>query len=390
MPDRFIYLDHSATTPVDERVVAAMMPYFSEIYGNPSSVHQLGRKAETAIEDARDKMAKISNCRPNEIVFTSGGSEGDNLALRGVALASRQLGRGTHLITSPLEHNAISRTAQQLEGVFGLPTTFLRPDHWGNITPDMLREAIQEDTVLVSLMLANNEIGTILPIAKLAAVAHEKGAYFHTDAVQATGQLDVDVQKLGVDLLSMSAHKFYGPKGVGALFVREGVPLLPSQTGGSHESGRRSGTHNVPLIVGMATALEIAYAERDQWVPHFIDLRDHLIDGVLSIIPDVELTGERHDRLPSHASFVFKYVNGNTLLMHLDMKGMAASSGSACKTGNPAPSDVLLALGYDRDWAMGGLRLTVGRHTTHADIDYVIEVMPKVIEGVRRFSRVSD
>ncbi len=389
MPDRFIYLDHSATTPVDERVIAAMMPYFSEIYGNPSSVHRVGRKAETAMEDAREKMAKILNCRPSEIIFTSGGSEGDNLALRGVGLASKQLGRGTHLITSPLEHSAISRTAHQLEDMFGLPTTFLQPNRAGSITPDMLREAIREDTALVSLMLANNEIGTILPIAELAAVAHEKGAYFHTDAVQATGQLDVDVQKLGVDLLSMSAHKFYGPKGVGALYVREGVPLVPSQTGGSHEAGRRSGTHNVPLIVGMAAALEIAYAEYDRWIPHFTDLRDHLIEGVLAAIPDVELTGERHNRLPSHASFVFKQVNGNTLLMHLDMKGIAGSSGSACKTGNPAPSEVLLALGYDHDWAMGGLRLTVGRHTTHADIDIVLDVLPKVIEGVRRFSMAS-
>ncbi|MBI5931618.1 MAG: cysteine desulfurase [Chloroflexi bacterium] len=389
MPDRFIYLDHSATTPVDERVIAAMTPYFAEVYGNPASVHRFGRSAEKALENSREMIAKVLNCRPHEMVFTSGGSEGDNLALRGVAYAAKKQGKGTHLITSPLEHNAVGRTMQQLEDVFGLPTTFLQPDHTGNITPEMLRAAMRDDTVLVSLMLANNEIGTILPVAELARVAHEKGAYFHTDAVQAAGQLDLDVQKLGVDLLSISAHKFYGPKGVGALYVRDGTPLMPAQTGGSHEEGRRSGTHNVPLIVGMATALEIAYAEHDQWIPQFIALRDHLIDGVLTTIPDVELTGDRRNRLPSHASFVFKHVHGNTLLMHLDMKGIAASSGSACKTGNPEPSEVLLALGYDREWAMGGLRLTVGRRTTHADIDDVLEVLPKVIEGVRRFSLAS-
>lgn len=386
MPDRLIYLDYSATTPVDERVVAAMTPYFSEIYGNPSSVHRFGQNAEKALEQSRETIAKILNCHSREIVFTSCGSEGDNMALRGVTYAAKKLGKGTHLITSPLEHSAISRTAQQLEEVFGMATTFLQPDSEGNITPDMLREAMRDDTTLVSLMLANNEIGTILPIQELAAVPHEKGAYFHTDAVQATGQLEVDVQKLGVDLLSLSGHKFYGPKGVGALYVRDGVPLVPSQTGGSHEEGRRSGTHNVPLIVGMATAIEIAYAERDHWISHFAELRDRLIDGVLSTIPDVELTGNRENRLPSHTSFVFKHVNGNTLLMHLDMKGIAASSGSACKTGNPSPSSVLLALGYDQDWAMGGLRMTVGRHTTHEDVDYVLGVLPKIIEGVRKFS----
>jgi cysteine desulfurase len=267
-----------------------------------------------------------------------------------------------------------------------MPTTFLPVDSEGQISPDALRDAIRPDTVLVSLMLANNEIGTVLPIRALAEVAHEKGAYFHTDAVQAAGQLDIDVQALGVDLLSLSAHKFYGPKGVGALYIRDGVPLAPVQTGGSHEEGRRSGTHNVPLVVGLARALELAYAERAEHVAHFSALRDRLIDGVLERIPDVHLTGSRYNRLPSHASFVFKNVNGNTLLMHLDMRGIAASSGSACKTGNPEPSGVLLALGYDHSWALGGLRLTVGRQTTHDDIGYVLEVLPEVIEGVRRFS----
>lgn len=388
MPQPQIYLDHSATTPTDPRVVEAMLPYFTEIYGNPSSIHRFGRDAENAVEHARRQVAAVLHCQPREVVFTSCGTESDNLAIRGAALAMRTAGKGNHLITSPLEHSAVGKTVQQLVDYFGFDATILPVDAEGYITPDMLRAVLRPDTVLVSLMVANNEIGTILPIKALAETAHEYGAHFHTDAVQAAGQLDLNVQELGVDLLSMSGHKFYGPKGVGALYVRHGLPLVPSQSGGSHEEGRRGGTHNLPLIVGFGKALELAYAERDHHIAHYITLRDALIEGILARIPDVALTGRRDERLPSHASFVFKYVNGNTLLMHLDMKGIAASSGSACKTGNPEPSGVLLAMGYDRDWALGGLRLSVGRQTTHEDIAYVIEVLPAIIEKVRQFSLV--
>lgn len=385
MSQRSIYLDHSATTPVDERVLEAMLPYFSQTYGNPSSIHRLGQQAEAAIENSRRTIADILNCQPKEIVFTSCGSESDNLAIRGVAYAAKQNGRGNHLITNPIEHSAVSRTVHHLEILFGFDCDYLSVDHQGNITPDQLRSALRNDTVLVSLIMANNEIGTILPIADLAAVAHENRTLFHTDAVQATGQLDLDVQKLGVDLMSISGHKFYGPKGVGVLYVRENTPIEPVQTGGSHEHGLRSGTHNTPLIVGLAKALEIAYADRNAHIAHYQAMRDRLITGILDRVPDVELTGHPTNRLPSHASFVFKHVDGNMLLMHLDMKGIAASSGSACKTGNPEPSAVLLSLGYDEDWALGGLRLTVGRQTTADDIDYVLDTLPSAIETVRKF-----
>lgn len=385
---RHLYLDHSASTPVDERVLEAMLPYFGQIYGNPSSMHHFARQSEKAVENARDTVAQILNCQPKEIVFTSCGSESDNLALRGAALAAQKNGRA-HLVTSPIEHSAVSRTAQQLAEHLGCTLDFVPLQKDGSVTVAALESVLRDDTALVSLMVANNEIGTILPIAELAAAAHARGALFHSDAVQAGGQLALDVRALGVDMLSLSAHKFYGPKGVGALYVRDGVALLPSQTGGSHEEGRRAGTLNVPLIVGLGKALEIAEAERAQHTSHMQHLRDHLIDGILASVPDVELTGARQNRLPSHASFVFKHVDGNQLLIFLDNKGIAASSGSACKTGNPEPSKLLLALGYDASWALGGLRLSLGRHTTAADIDYVLEVLPQQVNNVRLFSMVA-
>lgn len=379
-----IYLDHSATTPVDDRVLEAMLPYFSQHYGNPSSIHQWGQMAEAAVERARRTIAGILNCRPHEIIFTSCGSESDNLAVRGAAVAARHAGKGRHLITQPLEHSAVGKTCRQLETYFDFDCTYLPVDSQGQITPIVLENAMRDDTTVVSLMLANNEIGTLLPIAELAAVAHERGAVFHTDAVQAGGQVALDVQALGVDMLSLSGHKFYGPKGVGVLYVREGTPLVPSQSGGSHEFGLRSGTHNVPLIVGIAKALEIADAEFETHTAHYRAMRDRLIEGVMARIPDVELTGDTQQRLPSHASFVFKYTDANMLLMQLDMRGIAASSGSACKVGNPAPSAVLQALGYDESWTLGGLRLTVGRQTTAADIDTVLAVLPEAVKAVRQ------
>lgn len=386
MAQRAVYLDHSATTPVDPRVVEAMLPYFTEIYGNPSSGHSFGRKAERAVEDARETVARVLNCQPGEIVFTGGGSESDNLALRGAAWQARRAGRGAHLLTPPIEHSAVTRTAEQLAALMGFRHTLLPVDGYGMVAPAALAAACAADTALASVMYANNEVGTVEPVAALAAAAHRHNILFHTDAVQAAGQLPLDVQALGVDLLSISAHKFYGPKGVGALYCRQGVTLVPSQSGGSHESGRRAGTHNTPFIVGLAKALEIAYDEFDANTAHYTALRDQLIDGVLRRVPNARLTGHRQQRLASHASFIFEGVDSSRLVMHLDMKGIAASGGAACKTGSPEPSGVLLAMGYSAREAISGLRLTVGRQTTEADIEYTVEALAEVIEKLYRLT----
>ncbi|MBI5669779.1 MAG: cysteine desulfurase [Chloroflexi bacterium] len=387
MPARTVYLDHSATTPTDPRVVEAMLPYFSDVYGNPSSAHRFGRDAENAVETARETVARILNCQPSEIVFTSCGSESDNLAMRGAGWTARQQGRGLHLVTTPLEHPAVGKTVQQMADLMGFERTIISVDKTGVVDVEDFANACRPGTTVASVMYANNEVGSIQPIPQLAALAHERGAWFHTDAVQAAGQLTLDVQKLGVDMLSLSAHKFYGPKGVGALYVRNGIELVPSQSGGSHEAGRRSGTHNTPLIVGLAKALAIAYDEFDAYTTHYCQMRDSLIDGVLNRVPGSQLTGHPVNRLPSHASFVFDGVDGNALLMHLDLKGVAASSASACKTGNPEPSGVLLALGYDRQTAGSSLRLTVGRQTTTEDVDYAVQTLVEAVEKVRRLNR---
>lgn len=383
-PRRTVYLDYSASTPTDPRVVEDMMPYFTEVFGNASSIHSFGRKAEQAIEEARETMARILNCQPSEIVFTSGGSESDNLAIRGAAWTARQGGRGLRLVSAPAEHPAVARTVEQLAEVMGFERTVVPLDRFGRVDVDDFANACYEGTTIASIMYASNEVGTIEPVAELAAAARERGIRFHTDAVQAAGQLPLDVETLGVDLLSLSAHKFYGPKGVGTLYVRKGVELTPAQSGGSHEGGRRAGTHNTPFIVGMAKALELAYTELDAHNAHYQTMRDQLTDGVLSAVPNAQLTGHPEQRLPSHASFIFDGVDGNTLLMHLDMNGVAASSGSACKTGSPEPSDVLLAMGYSREEALSSLRLTVGRQTTADDIEYSVAVIAKAVERLYR------
>ncbi len=377
-----VYLDHSATTPTDSRVLDAMLPYFSEVYGNASSAHSFGRKAETAVEDARESIARILGCEPSEVVFTSGGSESDNLALRGAAWARKT--RGSHLIATPIEHSAVLKTTAQLAKIMGFEQTILPVDRDGLIDAEDFAGAIRDDTTVASVMYVNNEVGTIEPIPVLAAQARARGVLFHTDAVQAAGQLTLDVNALGVDLLSISAHKFYGPKGVGALYVREGVQLEASQTGGGHEHDRRGGTLNTPGIVGMAKALEIAYAQFDEYTAHYRARRDQLIDGVLSRVPGAHLTGHPVHRLPSHASFVLEGIDANTLLIHLDLKGIAASSASACKTGNPEPSAVLLALAYPPELALGSLRLTVGRQTSEADIDYTVTTLAQTVEKLRK------
>lgn len=378
-----IYLDHAATTPVDPRVVEAMLPHFSQNYGNPSSVHAFGRQAEKALEQARRDIAAVLNCSPAEIIFTGCGSEADNLALRGGALAARRQRGAGHIITTPIEHDAVLNTARQLRNHFDFELTELPVDAEGCVDPDDVARALRPDTALVSVIYANNEIGTIEPMAEIAAICQERAIPLHTDAVQAGSQLELDVQKLGVDYLALGAHKFYGPKGVGALYVRKDSPLLPMQTGGGHEHGLRAGTQNVPYIVGMAEALKITASERANQNARFQALREKIIEGVLNTIPESALTGHRSERLPNHASFVFRGVDGNELLMHLDVAGIAASSGSACKTGDPEPSEVLLALGLSPEWALGSLRLTVGRQTTQAHVDQLLEELPGIIQKLR-------
>ncbi|MEX2161664.1 MAG: cysteine desulfurase family protein [Anaerolineales bacterium] len=378
-----IYLDYAATTPLDPRVLEAMQPYFSEDYGNPSSVHYFGQRAEAALEDVRQKLAELLKAQPGEIIFTSGGTESDNLALRGAALAAREQRGATRLLISSVEHDAVAKTAEQLAEHFGFSLELLPVDEFGMVRPSEVAQRLQTDTALVSVILGNNEIGTINPIGEIAAICRERGVLLHSDAVQSGAHLDLDVTKLGVDLLSIGAHKFYGPKGVGALYVRAGTPLLPTQTGGSHEAARRGGTPNVAYIVGMVEAFEIAQSEMEQRTRRLGELRDKLIEGILSSVQDAQLTGHRDLRLANHASFVFKGVDGNALLMLLDDAGFACSSGSACKTGDPAPSGVLLALGLAPEWALGSLRITVGTATTEADIDSLLSTLPHLVEKAR-------
>jgi cysteine desulfurase len=378
-----IYLDYAATTPLDPRVLDAMLPYFADRFGNPSSIHRWGQQAEAALESARRIVAEILGCQPDEIIFTSGGSEADNLALRGAALAERERRGANHMVTTPIEHAAVLGTLRHLRDHYGFELTVLPVDAAGRVNPTAVAASLRSTTALVSVMYASNEIGTVQPIAEIAGVCRERGVRLHTDAVQAASQLDVDVQQLGVDYLALGAHKFYGPKGVGALYARAGCPLLPMQTGGAHEQGRRAGTPNVPYIVGLAEALKLTAAERAAHNARFAGQRDRLIDGVLTTIPDSVLTGHRSERLPNHASFAFRGVDGNELLMHLDLAGIAASSGSACKTGDPEPSEVLLALGLSPEWALGSLRLTVGRATADSHVDHVLAALPSLVDRLR-------
>jgi len=378
-----IYLDYAATTPLDPRVLAAMQPYFTEDFGNPSSVHGFGQRAETALEEARGRMADLLNCQPEEILFTSGGTESDNLALRGAALAAREQRGATHLLISPVEHDAVSKTAKQLAKHFGFTLEFFPVDKFGMVQPHEVAQQLRPETALVSIILGNNEIGTINPLAEIAAICREHGVALHTDAVQSGAYIRLDTQKLGVDLLSIGAHKFYGPKGVGALYVRRATKLLPTQTGGGHEFGLRAGTPNVAYIVGMVKAFELAQTEIDQRTNRLADLRSRIIDGVLKSISDSRLTGHPDQRLANHASFIFKGVDGNALLMLLDDAGFACSSGSACKTGDPQPSEVLLAMGITPDWALGSLRVTLGINTTNEEIDSFLSALPHLVERVR-------
>lgn len=378
-----VYLDYAATTPLDPRVLEAMLPYFSDDFGNPSSVHGFGQRAEAALENARGRMAELLIAQPEEIIFTSGGSESDNLALRGAAVAARERNGKNHILISPVEHDAVAKTAAQLADLYDFQVEYLPVDEFGMVQIDWILEHLRPETALVSAILGNNEIGTINPIAEISSICHERGVLLHSDAVQSGAYVKLDVQKLGVDLLSIGAHKFYGPKGVGVLFVRKGTQLLPTQTGGGHESGFRAGTPNVAYIVGMVKAFELAQSELESRTNRLSNLRDRILKGVLESIPDSKLTGLPSQRLANHASFVFKRVDGNALLMLLDDAGFACSSGSACKTGDPKPSAVLLAIGLSPEWALGSLRVTLGIQTTDEDIDSFLTTLPQLVEKAR-------
>ncbi len=382
-----VYLDYSATTPVDPRVLDAMMPYFTGSFGNPSSVHRYGQAAEAAVESARETVASILNCRPDEIIFTSCGSESDNLALRGAAHAMREKTGANWILASRTEHPAVTKTLKNLETYEGFQVEWLGVDETGRVTPGTVSKAICSDTAVLSVMYANNEVGTINPVSEIAEICRLHHIPFHTDAVQAAAYLPVDVQALGVDMMSLGSHKFYGPKGVGVLFVRKGTPLIPHLSGGGQEFGLRAGTQNVPYIVGFAEALRLASDERAQRAAHVQPLRDKIIGTVLETIPDSRLTGDMVSRLPHHASFAFQNVDGNLLLTLLDAAGYACSSGSACKTGNPEPSEVMNAIGLSRDWGLGSLRVTLGKETQPEQVESFLSVLPGLVEKARTLAK---
>jgi cysteine desulfurase len=378
-----IYLDHNATTPVDRRVLDAMLPYLKEDFGNASSLHRFGQKAQVALEDARSQVAKMLAADEKEIVFTSGGTESDNYALKGTAYRLRDKGR--HIITSRIEHPAVLNACEHL-GQNGFEVSYISVDKYGLVDLDELKRTIRRDTILVTIMYANNEVGTIEPVAEIGKIVKEKGVLFHTDAVQAAGKLDSNVNNLGVDMLSLSGHKLYGPKGVGALYIRGGVEITPLVHGGHHESGRRAGTENVPGIVGLGKACEICLADMDGERKKLTALRDMLWDGLNSKIGDIELLGHPSKRLPGTLAVCFKYVEGESVLLNLDLAGIAVSSGSACSSGSVEPSHVLLAMSVPAEFARGAIRFSLGRGNTEEEIRRVIEVTPGILEKLRAMS----
>jgi cysteine desulfurase len=377
-----IYLDHSATTPLDRSVFEEMKPYFSSKFGNASSLHSFGREASEAVEEAREKVANVLKCKPSEVFFTSGGTEADNWALKGIVLANRK--KGKHIITSSIEHHAVLHTAQYLEKN-GCEVTYLPVDRYGFVKPEDVENAIRKDTILVSVMHANNEIGTIEPIEEIGKIARERGVYFHTDGVQSFCKIPTDVNKLGVDMFSISAHKFYGPKGVGALYIREGTKIEPLLHGGGHEKGMRSGTENTPGIVGLGAASELGMKRMAADAEKMTALRDRLIKGVLRI-KGSWLNGHPVKRLPNNAHFCFSLIEGESLILYLDEKGIAASTGSACSSKSLEPSHVLLRIGLKHEEAHGSLRLTLGRENRKEEIDYVLKVLPSEVEKLRSIS----
>ncbi len=378
---RRVYMDHAATTYVDPRVVQAMLPYFTEYFGNASSLHSFGREAKEALENSREIVAKALGASPDEIFFTSGGTESDNLAIKGVMYANRSK---KHMITSIIEHHAVLETCNNLQEM-GFEVTYLPVDRHGLVSLSQLENSLTEKTGLVTIMHANNEIGTIEPIKEIGKITREHGVYLHTDAVQSFGKIPTNVNDLNVDLLSISGHKIYGPKGVGVLYVREGVKIEPVQHGGGHERGIRSGTENVPGIVGLAKAVEISQAEMKKESERLASLRDRLIEGVLEI-DDSWLNGHPFQRLPNNCNFSFERVEGESLILRLDAKGVAASTGSACSSGSGAPSHVLTSIGLTPEQANGSLRLTLGKCNTEEDVNYVLEVLPETVSDLRKLS----
>ncbi len=381
--DDRIYLDHSATTPVDPRVLEAMLPYWSDVFGNTESSHSFGQEAAGALERARQTVADVLGCRLSEIVFTGSGTEADNLAIRGAAWAARSAGRGNHIITTPIEHHAVSHTTDQLRDRFSFSLTRVPVDQHGLVDPRDISEAIGPETILVSVVMGNNEIGTVQRMVRIGRICREQGVLFHTDAVQVPGKLPLKLDEMNVDLMALSAHKFYGPKGTGLLYVRRDTRLEPVMTGGEHERGHRPGTVNVAGAVGLAKALRLAEDERRKESLRLRSLRDSLIEGILERVADSRLTGHPRLRLPHHASFAFLGVEGESIVQGLDLEGIAASSGAACVEGEAEPSFVLNAMGLPGEWAMGSLRLTLGRSNTEDDIARTLEVLPDIVDRIR-------
>lgn len=378
-----IYMDHSATSPVDPEVFKAMKPYFTEGFGNASTLYKLGRDAKMAMETARKQVASLINAEPKEIIFTSGGTESDNIAIKGTVY--RLKNKGNHIITSNIEHPAVTETCKYLEKN-GFEVTYVPVDKEGLVHPEDVEKAITDKTVLITIMHANNEIGTIQPIAEIGKIAREHGIYFHTDAVQSVGKIPVDVKAMNVDMLSLSSHKLYGPKGIGALYIKKGVRLEPIIHGGGHERGLRPGTENVPAIVGLGKACEISEKNLDKDMEHLKKLRDKLIDSVLEQNEEAYLNGHRTQRLPGNVNFRFTGIEGESLILHLDSKGIAASTGSACSSIKLEPSAVLMAIGLKEVEAHGSLRLSLGRENTEEDIDYTIKAIKEVVDTLRKMS----
>jgi cysteine desulfurase len=383
MTKQQVYLDHAATTAVKPEVMEAMMPFFTEKYGNASSIYFIGRESKKAVEEARERVAIALNAEPREIYFTGSGTESCNWAIRGIAYANRH--KGNHIITSNIEHHAVLHTCQALEKE-GFDVTYIPVDNDGLINVEQVREAIKPNTILVSIMYANNEIGTIQPIEEIGKLTKDKGILFHTDSVQAIANTKIDVRKINADLLSLTAHKFYGPKGVGSLYIKKGVKIASFIHGGAQERGKRASTENIPGIVGLGKAIEIASENISVYNKKLLDLRERTIDEILDKIPYVRLNGHRKKRLPGNINFSFEFIEGESLLLMLDAKGIAASSGSACTSGSLDPSHVLLAIGLPHEIAHGSLRLTFGEENTHKDIDYLMEVLPGIVERLREMS----
>lgn len=378
-----IYLDYNATTPTDERVLKKMMPYFKDIYSNPSSVYRFAQESKRAVEEARRNLAALLNAEDSEIVFTSGGTESDNTAIKGITLAKKDKGR--HIITSKVEHHAVLYACRALEEQ-GVEVTYLEVNEYGRISLEELAKSIRKDTILVSIMYANNEVGTIQPIKEIADICRDKGVCFHSDAVQAVGRVNVDIKALGLDLLSLSGHKFYGPKGVGALYVKKGVKFTPLLYGGGHERGRRSGTENVAGIVGLGEAARLAKIEIESEAKRIKPLRDKLEKGILKSILEVKVNGDPDNRMFNTLNVCIKHIEGEGILINLDFEGICASSGSACTSGSLEPSHVLLAMGIPADLAHGSLRMSLGKYTSDKEIDKVLAALPPIVEKLRKIS----